>query len=166
MRESTDNNERKVLSNFEDVRDAAVEAAGTAKRSIAIYTPDLEPGIYDYGPFLEAVKRLVLAKRYARVRVLISDPARTIRNGNKLVSLGRRLNTYIDFRNVHDDYREEHHEAYLIADENAVLYRADAGKWQGISGLHEPAIARKHLEVFEKIWEASEYRHDLRALHI
>ena len=61
------------------------------------------------------------AKRFARVRVLISDPPRTARNGNRLVGLGRRLDTYIEFRNVHEDYRE-HREAFLLADDIALLW--------------------------------------------
>ena len=48
----------------------------------------------------------------AKIRVLISEPHRTVRIGNRFVSVGRRLNSYIEFRNVHPDY-QEHREAYL-----------------------------------------------------
>jgi hypothetical protein len=49
-----------------------------ATRAIAlsIYTPTLEPLIYDHGPFLEPVKRLVLATA-TRLRVLISSRPRS-----------------------------------------------------------------------------------------
>ena len=116
--------------------------------------------------FLAVVKRLVLSKRYARVRVLISNPGKAIRNGNRLVSLGRRLNSYIEFRDVLEEFREDHKEAFIIADDRALMYRADAGKWEGMVGLNEPPIARQHLEVFEKIWQVSEYKHELRRLSI
>ena len=166
MRERHTEKKRDVLSSFEDNQKATVEIAKKAQRALAIYTPDLEPGIYDHEDFLEVVKRLVLSKRYARVRVLISNPGRAIRNGNRLVALGRRLNSYIEFRDVQEDYREDHREAFIIADSTALMYRADATKWEGMVGFNEPGIARQHLEIFEKIWQVSEYRHELRQLKV
>ena len=150
--------ERRVLTTFEEVRDGVVKVAACAKRTITILTPDLELGIYDTAEFLDAVKHLVLAKRYARVRVLISEPERSVRNGNRLIGLGRRLSTAIDFRNLHEDYRGKLTGAFIIADESAVLYRADGRRFDGIMGSIEPVIARQHLNEFEKPWEASAYQ--------
>lgn len=165
MTESQDPGRRWLLGSFEDTRDAAVRVAGLAQRGLAILTPDLEPGIYDSEAFLEITKKLVLSKRYARVRVLISDPARTVRNGNRLVALGRRLNTYIEFRNVHPDFRDER-AAFLLADDRALVYRADSSRWEGIADIDEAAIARRYLEQFEAIWAASETAKEIRQLRI
>jgi hypothetical protein len=156
---------RWVLSSFEETRDAVSEIAAVAKRWISIYTPDLEAGIYDHEGFLEVAKRLVLAKRYARIRVLIADPTRAVRLGNRFVSLGRRLNTFIEFRNVHQDYRN-HREAFLIADDIALLYRVEASKWEGIADTYEPAVARRYLELFDNIWNASEIEQEIRELRV
>ena len=156
---------RWVLAAKEDTLAAAIEIAAVAQRGMAILTPDLEPGVYDHERFLEIVKRLVLAKRFARVRVLISEPQRTVRLGNRLVGLGRRLNTYIEFRNVHEDYRE-HREAFLLADDVALLYRINHARWEGIADTYEPAVARRYLGLFEEIWTASETSQELRQLRI
>ena len=150
--------ERRVLTSFDDVRESVVEVASCAERSITILTPDLEPDIYCHDDFLEAMKRLVLAKRYARVRVLITDPSKAVRNGNRLIALSRRLNTYMDFRNLHMDYRGKINDAFIIADETAVLYRANGRRYDGIMGTNEPAIARQHLAAIEKAWEASAFK--------
>jgi hypothetical protein len=166
MQDNLDNSERCVLTSFDEVREAAVEVAACAQRSITIMTPDLEPGIYDTDDFLEVIKRLVLAKRYARVRVLVTEPSRTVRNGNRFVALGRRLNTYIDFRNLREDYRTEVHDAYIIADESAVMYRANGRRYDGIVGKSEPIIARQHLEAFDQPWDDSAFREDVRMAHI
>jgi hypothetical protein len=165
VQELTKKSRRSVLSSLEDSRRSAVEIASMAERRISIYTPDLETGIYDDDKFLEVAKRLILSKRYARIRVLISDPARAVRNGNLLVSLGRRLNSYIEFRNVHEDYRS-HREAFLIADDTALLYRVDASRWEGVADTHEPSIARKYLGLFEEIWNASIVEQELRELRV
>ena len=156
---------RWVISSMAENLAAAAEIAGQAKRWISIYTPDLEPGIYDHEDFLDVAKRLVLAKRYAKIRVLISEPHRTVRIGNRFVSVGRRLNSYIEFRNVHQDYRE-HREAYLIADDTALLYRVEGRKWEGIADTYEPAVARRYLTLFDEIWNASEIEQELRELRV
>jgi hypothetical protein len=165
MEEARHRGRRWVLSSIDETRSAVAEIAATANRRISIYTPDLETGIYDHDAFLEVAKRLVLSKRYARIRVLISDPVRAVRNGNRFVSLGRRLNTYIEFRNVQEDYRE-HREAFLVADDQALLYRVDAARWEGIADSYEPAVARRYLGLFDEIWNASVVEQELRELRV
>ena len=157
---------RWVISGHDETRAAAVEIASQAARSLTIFTQDLEPGIYDHDSFMEVAKRLVLSKRYGRIRLLLADPGRAMRNGNRFVYLARRLNTYIAFRNVHPDYREAHGDAYVIADDQALLYRADASNWEGIADTHAPAVAQRYLTKFDEIWEASEVQAELRDLRL
>ena len=88
-----------------------------------------------------------------------------MRNGNRFVALGRRLNTYIEFRNVHEDYRE-HREAFLVADDTALLYRVDSSRWQGIADSYEPTVARRYYNLFEEIWNASVVEQELRELRV
>ena len=82
-----------------------------------------------------------------------------------IVSVGRRLNSYIEFRNVHPDY-QDHREAYLIADDIAVLYRVEGRKWEGIADTYEPAVARRYLSLFDDIWNASEIEQEIRELRV
>ncbi|MGD8976205.1 MAG: hypothetical protein PVG91_01305, partial [Gammaproteobacteria bacterium] len=82
---------RRVLSSKDEVRTAMVEVARLANRSITIMTLDLETNLYDHPHFLDAVKYLCLSRSYARIRVLITNPRRTIRDANRFVYLGRRL---------------------------------------------------------------------------
>lgn len=156
---------RQVLASKEDVRDAMVTVAGLAARGISIMTRDLETGLYDNAEFIQAVKRLCLSKSYARIRVLVTNPYRTLRDGNRFVYLGRRLSTFIEFRHVHENYRD-HNEAFLIADENALVFRADSDRWEGISDTNEPTIARRYLTLFNEIWAHSAPANEFRQLHI
>lgn len=156
---------RWVISTKEEMRQAAVEVVSEASRKVAIFTHDLEPGIYDDPEFLEIIKRLVLSQTYARIRVLIADPSRAIKNGNNFVHLGRRLNTYIEFRHVRKDLRT-HAEAFCIADETALVYRLQASRWEGIADTHEPAVAKLYSTMFDEIWLASEVEVEFRQLGI
>lgn len=159
------NGRRWILSSRDETREAAVAIASTAQRSLAILTSDLEPGVYDHYDFLEVAKRLVLSKRYAKIRVLVSDPARAIRNGNTFVGVGRRLNTYIEIRNVHQDYRG-HREVFMVADDNALLYRVDSARWEGIADSYDPVVTRRYLELFDNIWNVSEPGSEFREIRI
>ena len=145
---------RRVLSTKDETRAAVVEIVARANRGLAILTPDLEPDIYDHDEFLETVKRFLLQRTFARVRVLISNPQRTFKQGNRFVDVGRRLNSYIEFRNLKAEY-QDHAEAFCIADETAVVYRARADSWEGMADTYEPGVARKYLAVFEQLWQAS-----------
>jgi hypothetical protein len=165
MQPERSDNRRWILSSKDETRAAAVAIAGAAKRSIAILTRDLEPGIYDHEEFLDVAKRLVLAKRYARIRVLVADPGQAQRNGNRFVGVARRLNTYIDMRNVHKDYQAQR-EAFLIADDHALLYRVDGTRWEGIADLYDPIVTRRYLDLFDSIWNVSEPAPEFRQISV
>jgi hypothetical protein len=165
MSENRDNSKRWVISTREETREAVIAIAKEAKRKVSIFTHDLEPGIYDDPDFLEIIKRLVLSQTYARIRVLIADPTRAIKNGNNFVHLGRRLNTYIEFRHVREDLRT-HGEAFCIADETALLYRLQATRWEGIADTYEPAVAKLYGTMFDQIWLDSEVEMEFRQLRI
>jgi hypothetical protein len=156
---------RQVLSSVVDVRAAVVETTRLANRALSIMTHDLEPDIYDHDDFLETLKRFILARSFARVRVLILDPNRVIKTGSRFVTMGRRLNSYIEFRNVKPEYRT-HADAFFIADEHALVYRARADSWDGMSDTYEPAVTRIYLNKFDTIWNACEMEPELRQLQL
>jgi hypothetical protein len=156
---------RQVLSSVEEVRAAVVEVTRLATRSLSILTHDLEPEVYDHDDFLETLKRFILARSFARVRVLIVQPNRVIKTGSRFVTMGRRLNSYIEFRNAKPEFRDGH-EAFFIADEHALVYRARAESWHGMSDTHEPAVARLYLGRFDTIWNACEIEPELRQMQL
>ena len=165
MEQAQQNSKRWVISTREEMREAAIQVVREASRKVSIFTHDLEPGIYDNSDFLEIIKRLVLSKTYARIRVLIANPSKAVKNGNDFVHLGRRLNTYIEFRNVRDDLRT-HAEAFCIADETALVYRLQAERWEGIADTHEPSVADLYSKMFDEIWLASETKMEFRQLGV
>lgn len=156
---------RWVISTKEEMRQAVIDVTTEATRKISIFTHDLDPGIYDDPDFLELIKHLVLSQTYARIRVLIADPSRAIKNGNSFVHLGRRLNTYIEFRHVREDLRT-HAESFCIADETALVYRLQHDRWEGIADTYEPAVTKLYGKMFDEIWQASEVEIEFRQLGI
>ena len=153
--------ERQVLSGKDEIKAAIIAAAAHAQRSLTILTPDLEPELYDQEDFLECLKRFLLARSFARVRVLITNPSRTLKSGNNFVSMGRRLNTYIEFRNLKPELAQRD-DAFFIADEQAIVYRTRSDSWKGMADPCDPAVARYYLDSFNELWHACATEPELR----
>ncbi len=141
---------RTILTTLDEVRSASVAVASQAQRMLTIFTQDLEPLLYDQNSFLDAAKRLVLARSYAKVRVVIADPSRTIWDGNKFFHKSVAPNP----------------SACLIADDRALLYRLQASRWEGIAEMVDQAVVRKYLGYFDEVWRASEPESGLRQMHL
>ena len=166
-----------VLTSLEEARAAVETAASAAQRMISIYTPDLEPDLYDQSAFLEIIKRFVLSRSFSKVRVLLADPARVVRDSNRFAAMGRRLSSYIDIRHIgepqpnerlsspartdaasgqpRDAVADRSAGAYLVADDKAVVYRLRADTWDGIADFNNPSVARLYLTEFDALWARS-----------
>jgi hypothetical protein len=152
---------RGILSTMGEFRTAAAEIATHATRSLSIYTPNLEPDLYDHDQLLEPIKKLVLARSYARIRVLISDPARS-RRENRFMQMALRLTTFIELRNVHIEHRGNPC-AFVVADDKAIAYRPDWAKWQGIVEFDDTSVVRRHLNHFNEVWAVSMFQPEMRS---
>jgi hypothetical protein len=156
---------RAILSTLDEVRAASVQVASAANRLLAMYTQDLDPLVYDQPKFIEAMTKLVLARGYAKVRVLLADPARAIYESSRFIGLARRITSYIEIRHAHPDFRGSR-AGFLVGDDRAVVYRADAARWDGVLALNDPAIARLYLDQFDEAWLGSAPHAETRQLHL
>lgn len=156
---------RSILTTLPEVREASLAVAKSAQRQLSIYTQDLEPLVYGEEPFLEAIKRLVLARSYAKVRVLLADPSRAVVDGNRFLALARRLTSCIDMRSINSQ-NPGSAGAFIIADDKATVYRLQASRWDGISDMNDPAVARRYLNFFDEVWQASAPDAQLRQMQM
>jgi hypothetical protein len=140
---ATGSGTRTILTTMPEVRESSLKVAKSAQRLLSIFTHDLEPLIYGEEPFLEAIKRLVLARSYAKVRVLLADPSRAMADNNRFLGLARRLTSCIDLRAMSVDY----------AASAGAFIKAD--RWDGIADMNDPAVVRKYLNFFDEVWQTS-----------
>src|ERR1700690_3021770 len=145
---------RTIVTTMPEVREASLKVAKSAQRLLSIFTQDLEPLIYGEEQFLDAIKRLVLARSYAKVRVLLADPSRAMVDNNRFLALARRLTSCIDLRAMSSEYPASAG-AFIIADDKALVYRLQADRWDGISDMNDPAVVRRYLNFFDEIWQTS-----------
>jgi hypothetical protein len=143
-----------VIGSLAELRSATETVAGSAQRLISIMTPDLEPEIYDQGAFLELVKRFVLGRSFAKVRVLLREQARLANGANRFIAMAYRLTSYLEIRVRAPEYRELT-AGYCIADDRAMVYRLRADRYEGVAGFNHPPMARQYLQEFDAVWHAS-----------
>ena len=151
----------RILSTRAEVRAAVNSAAAAAQRLISIYTPDLEPDLYDQTAFLDIIKHFVLARSFSKVRVLLQQPARVMRDSNRFIAMGRRLSSCIDIRHVGADSSDQT-SAYFIADDRAVVFRMRTDAWDGIADLNNHKVAKLYLTEFDAVWNACAPERELR----
>lgn len=143
-----------ILGSLDEIRGAVVAATHAARRLLSIYTPDLEPDLYEHAEVLEACKQFVLARRFARIRVLLAGSRELLREGNRFVAMSRRLSGCIEIRCATADVAQRA-SAYLLADDRAVVFRMRTDAWEGIADLDNPGVAKLHLTQFDTLWNQS-----------
>lgn len=146
-----------VLTTLDDVHAANRRAMLIAKRLVSIYTSDLEPKLYEDESFLEVAQRFLLAHSFAKIRVL-TQRAVPYTTAHKLVAMRRRLSGHIEIRSVAPQFAART-QGMLIADSRAIVYRTQAGSYDGVAGFEQPPVARHYLGEFDEMWLASAPRY-------
>jgi hypothetical protein len=143
-----------VPHDLAEVRQCPAAAIAAGQRLVSIFTPDLEPAVYDHPPVIEVIKRFVLSHSFAKVRVLLRDHTRHTGSGSRFMSMARRLSSYLELRILVPQF---HHltASYCIADDRAIVYRMRADQWDGIAAVNSPPVARQYLQEFDLAWQAS-----------
>lgn len=154
--------ELQVLTSVAEVRQTTAAVVATGQRLISIFTPDLEPTLYDDPRVIEVIKRFVLSHSFAKVRVLLRDHTRYTGSGSRFMSMARRLTSYLELRILVPQF---HHltSSYCIADDRGIVYRMRSDRWDGIAAVNSPPVARQYLQEFDAAWLASHDQHHQRA---
>ena len=139
--------------------------ASQARRTFDLFTRDLEPRLYDREPFYQALRQLAISSRNAEVRILIMDSNRIVKEGHRLINLGRRLSTYFQFRKVAEDYQDLPY-SFLVADGRGYLYRSLAVQYNGEADFNNPYRSKELAREFEEIWQHSQPDPNLRQLYL
>ena len=94
--------------------------------------------------------------------MLISNPSRVSREGNRFMMMARRLTSYIDLRNVAPEYRNNPC-SFIVADDKAIAYRQQSSSWEGVVEFNDAAVVKRHLAFFDEVWAGSLIQPEMRA---
>jgi hypothetical protein len=103
------------------------------------------------------VQRFLLAHSFAKIRVL-TQRAVPYTTAHKLAAMRRRLSGHIEIRSVAQQFAART-QGMLIADSRAIVYRTQAGSYDGVAGFEQPPVAKLYLNEFDEMWLASAPRY-------
>jgi hypothetical protein len=133
---------------------AAIRMAQQARRQIEIVSRDLEPAVYDTPEFVEALKRLALANKRARVRIITFDPQAIVTRGHRLLEVSGVLSSFFELRkggHEHKDYGG----SLFLADAMGYIRRSSSDRYEGELNFRDPRQSRLLLAEFDEMWGKS-----------
>lgn len=138
-------------------------AAG-ARRSLYLYSRDLDPGLLDRPMVLETLRRLAVRVRGAEIRVLLQDVAAPQQVSAPLLALAQRLPSHIALRKIQDPVDLAYPSAFIVNDLGGYYFRLLGHRLEGEADIAGGGRARQLREEFASFWERARPCTELRAL--
>ena len=151
------------LARRDEVAAAARLLISQARRSLHIFSFDLEPAIYDQPEIIHGLSELARSSPRVEVRILIQDSGRIVRDGHRLIPVIQRLPSRIEVRRLHLESGPLP-EDYLVADADGYLHRRQGDLYDGTTDFHAPLRAAELVKRFMGLWESSQPDPNLRRL--
>lgn len=146
----------------EEARAHALALFQDANRDICLYSPDLERWLYSNSDVQQACSRFLLAHPRNRLRILVRDTGRAVREGHQLLALARRLTSRLHIRKLNPEYPSEDC-AFIIVDSRSLLMRPKVDQYAGYALYNDPGKARLRQSQFDQAWDHSLSDPDLRS---
>lgn len=160
------NASRIILTTPQEYRDCAAEMIGKGRRTLRLFSPDLEHDIYDNDDIAQAVLNLARVSRNSEIRILVRDTQPAIKRGHRLLDLSRRLTSIVDIRKFSIEFNELPSHMLLI-DGSGVMIRADEqGQDTGFGSFDDRGLNNSLALVFDELWHRSQSDFDLRGVTI
>lgn len=136
-----------------------------ARRLVCLLSHELDPAIYDRPEFVNAIKRLALTHRHAKVRVLIHDHQLILKHRHRLIELAHRLTTKIEVRKTDEQFKQKP-ETFLLADDCGYIHYNQKAGYTASVNFNNKAQVKLLLSEFDEIWDKSVRDVELLRLHI
>ena len=153
------------LDDAEQNLTASVALVTQAHHSLDIVSRDLDHKVYDNEEFKAAVKDLATSSPKAKIRLLIQDSEKVVRQGHRLLELARRLTSFIDIRIQGKRFRE-FNEAWLIVDSKAWVRRPLAEQYNAEIDFSAARQLRETNNIFNAMWDEADLDPNLRRLSL
>lgn len=159
------NAEVEELKDLTSIRQVSLQLASQARKHLSIFTPDLEPALYDQQAFLDTLTRLAISSARAQIRVLLLDHDTAVTQGHRLIELARRLTSHIEIRCPGEDFKDEGMN-FLLADGLGYVYREPGRPHQARACFNQPRETQRLQGYFDAIWETGVPDSELRRLYL
>jgi len=160
-----ENNESISLTTREENRIATYTLAQQAKKTIYIFSHQLDPAVYNDIPLLDAITQLAISSRYSKIQILVKNTQRMITNRHRIIETARRVSSNIQIRKVHDEYQKIAY-AFCAVDETGLIYNKVATRYEAKLDFTASKEARTLIKKFNDIWRISSPEPMLKHLNI
>jgi predicted GNAT family N-acyltransferase len=137
-----------------------------ARHRLAIYQPLLTTDVFSHTEELAELRRLATSGRGAQIRLILHDPAATLRDSHRLIALAQRLPSAIQVRTPADDLDLAYASSYLLNDQGGYLFLPDAQRPSGRAASCDRAAQAPLVQHFDDVWERSLPASALQSLHL
>ncbi len=146
-----------------EAADAALALTRQARRSLRIFTRDLDARLYSHEAYRDAVSALARHRPGSDIRILVQDPTPAIKAGHRLTGLIQHLSSHVGARRVANDWADEPC-AFLIADGRGLLWRRNGTRYEGLADFRAGPRAAELTRWFDQVWDSSEPDPEFRNL--
>lgn len=154
-----------LLETLEDFRFAIDSMTAQGKRSIKLFTQEMDHDFYDREEFIDAASHACRSHRNCTLSVLLKDANKTAKLGHRLADLQKRVPSLVEIRSLPREYMDLNDE-YIIVDEIAMVKRFALGNMRGHCEFRSIPDAVKFSRQFNEMWERSLPCQELRRLSI
>lgn len=133
-----------------------------ARRRLRVLSFDLDPRLYGGAGVYKHCKDFLLLSRHSRLQILLHDTRRASQ-GHRLVDLGRRLSSFVEFR-VLPEIEDAQVSDWVIIDESHLLTRQRPEALESRLWMNAPQRARQFGRDFDDLWTQSEPALEFRTI--
>jgi predicted GNAT family N-acyltransferase len=147
------------------MRQQVLAVTRLARRQLRIYSQQLDPLVFDTPDMEQALSDLARRHASTRARILIHDSARMVQVGHRLMKLGRRLSSSIQFKRVVGEQRLAEY-TYVLADEQAIVLQPKFSEYRGFAQASDAVLVRQKVLEFDANWYRGVEDPDLRQFRL
>ena len=144
------------INTVEEYKTISLSLAQQARKSIDIFTQDLESEIYNHSEFEQAIFTLTKRHPNTKIRILVQDSTSAIQKGHCLIKLSQRLTSSVLIHKPSFESREENC-AFMSVDNIGLIHRTVTTSmvYKATANFYSPRPAAKLSDFFHNIWEHS-----------
>jgi hypothetical protein len=133
-----------------------------ARRSLCLYSQELEPWLFNHSSVEQACSDFLRAHPRNQLRILLRDSSRAVQDGHRLLQLNKRISSNFQIRKLHPDYPVEEL-SFLLADRSGLYVLPQPSHADGYALYQDDARNRQRQELFDRAWDSSISDSNLRS---
>ncbi|MBT3206388.1 MAG: hypothetical protein HOM14_17920 [Gammaproteobacteria bacterium] len=155
-----------TLLNKQDCSDAVHEVIQSAQQSIAIFSQQLEPLLYNHREICDAMSSLARKNQHSHIRVLVVKTQSISLDGHCLITLAQRIPSSIQIKVPVTAELLRFSESWLIADNHTICQINNPDRYEGSLIKNDRLHVKTKMEFFDHAWENSQPDQNTRRLSI